>query len=548
MAEINFPDNPTDGLVFSTDSKSWRWSQAGTAWVSIGADATGITGNVGNSIELVNGAIALDDDISINRIQIRDWSYLNLPPNIKLGTINYNFPTSNGLAKQVLASDGNENLTWQDNTVITNLANTYSTSEAAEAEMSENGFYTWTSSDRDNYRSFAFKESNKVWHLREYINSTRTFTVGSDPNDDFATPYDANEYLAHCDLGSGGISVYVRIRPGVYQIPFPLRGHPQGDRIYYLPIDAAAEPVEYPDLEDFSTIASPSSANDLAMLRSKYPVQIEMVGNYNGIHSMGQMFILRDCLIINTNETSNKYGGRVEAGGYAQFDGCAFFGWNYGVVVDKGSDARIVDCTAAWCSNDGFFCGRSSDIRAGSSGRIMAAHCSQALVITEGSNGSIDNVYALGMGRRAVEVKHNSNLSQNGTVNYTISGCNLRNGEAGYTNTTGALHVRRNSTLKISSAIITGHKSHAINCDSLSYIYMPATPDIHDKDNSNLLPDILIQSKSHIDVGVADPADFVSNFEISFGTSTNIIVPGNSSINNGHRQADEGVYGSILIY
>jgi len=543
MAEINFPDNPTDGLIFSTDSKSWRWSQSGSAWVSIGADATGISGDVGNSMELVNGAIALDDDISINRIQIRDWSYLNLPLNIKLGSINYNFPTSNGLANQVLVSDGNENLTWQNNTVISNLAGTYSTSEAAEAAMPDEGFYTWTSSDGDNYKALAFKDSNKVWHLREYINNDRTFIVGDQPGDDFATPYDANRYLAHCDLGNDGIGVYVNIRPGVYQIPFPLVGHPQGHRIFYRPIDGS-EPT-YPVLEDFSTIASPSSASDLSMLRSKYPVQLEMSNDTNAIRSSTNSINFKNCLIIHTG-TSTREAVKAQEAGHANVEGCAFFGWEDGVWSLASSDVRVTNCTSAWCSRNGFICQMSSSMKAGANNYIMAAHCQQALSVSEGSNAEIGDIQALAMQQRAVEVRHHSSLGENGNVTYTISGCNLANDIPGNDNTSGALHVRRNSYIKITSPTITGHKDKAIYCDGQSYIYLVGEMDIHDPAQGNTKPDIVIKSKSHIDAAVPVVSAFVNDHTIAFQHDSNIKVPFSTGFGD-NQKADEGIYGSILI-
>jgi len=491
---------------------------------TVGGEANTVETNHHRSVILGGTGITTDAE---------DTAYVsNL--NIKAG---FKMPTG-AATDYVLTTNASGVGTWQENqTAVTDLAGTYSTSEAAEAVMTNEGFYTWTSSDGDDYRALAFKDSNKVWHLREYINNNRTFIVGDQPGDDFTNPYDANRYLAHCDLGNDGISVIVSIRAGVYQIPFSLRGHPQGDRIFYKPI-AGDEPT-YPVLEDFSTIASPSRANDLAMLRGKYPVQIEMSTDTNALIAVTNSLIFKDCLIISTNVAPTKEGVMAHESGHADVEGCTFFGWEDGAWSVGGSDVRVTNCTSAWCLVNGFISQTSSHMRAG--GRVMVAHSGgMGIQVSENAHASISDIQILAVQKRAVEVRHQSSLGENGTITYNISGCNLSNTES------GAIHARRNSYIKISSAVITGHTNNAIGCDANSYIYLTDTPYI-DPASGNTDSDIKIDERGHIEVAVANEAAFVSDYTITIGQKVVTPVPPPVGQNSSNRVADEGAYGSIII-
>lgn len=69
--------------------------------------------SIGNSLEIDgSGAIALDDEISINTIGLRSDAYLSIPQTLSIGGPQYTFPLNSGANGNVLTTDGNGGLQW----------------------------------------------------------------------------------------------------------------------------------------------------------------------------------------------------------------------------------------------------------------------------------------------------------------------------------------------------------------------------------------------------------------------------------------------------
>ena len=438
-------------------------------------------------------------------------------------------------ARQGTPAYENSDLSSSEQTTITNLAGTYATSEAAEAAMPDEGFYTWTENEVDGYKQLSFKDSTKVWHIKEVISDSLTLIVGGESGDDFTDPQQANRYLSHFDIAHN-ITVTVLIRPGTYTNQYAMMGHPHGERIFYMPFDAAAEPSSYPATTDFST-GTGNISTDETMLRNKYPIVIETVINDQGLRAASsKTLIFRNCLFIGATGTT-KSGAYADEGGHIDCEGCTFFRFFNGVYADNGADIRTPRVAAAWCTNIGFHAVMNSQLRSSSNPGATIAWCAEGIDIYN-SRCNIEHINIFQTTRTGIEVRHHSSFGENADINVTADHCNTDGDDV------GVLHVRRNSYAKFSNVNITNSISTAIKCQGAAYIFL-TTPAAIDTPTNGTSPAIWISSYSTIQASYSTPANFSNDMgPIQVGNTQ--VLP--SATGNGDDYSyDGGVYGSILI-
>lgn len=328
--------------------------------------------------------------------------------------------------------------------------------QAAESSMTTNGTYEWyltgTSSD---LLFTSIKSANGITHLPKILTENDDFIVGNQPGDHFDTPQTASVFLNYCVINAH-ISITVEIRAGTYQITTPIRGHQDGNRIYYKPITGATP--TYPVESDFTGV----SATDITMLRSKYPVVIENngvdVNSRRGIFCQNDQINIQDCLFIGL-QTPERAGVEVTENGHADVEGCCFAGFSHGVKSYNNSDVRCPNTTAAHNTVNGFDAEVNSSFRASTS-PVNSFYNQKGFRIMTGSNLRIDNIHVAHCSTTGVEIAHGSQCVESSTITFTIDDC----GEG--------ITVRRNSTIKISDTTLTNIVEYPIRVFGGSYAYV----------------------------------------------------------------------------
>ena len=434
----------------------------------------------------------------------------------------------------VLTTDATGVGTWQENqTAVTDLG-VQADTNAAESAMITNGFYTWTEADPDAYRQLSFKDSTKIWHIKEIINDNLIITVGG-VGDDFATPADANRYLSHFDIAHN-ITVQVLIRPGTYTNQFSIFGHPHGERIFYKPFDAAAEPSSFPITSDFSTGTGDIVADE-AMLRSKYPVVIETNTIDPGLRAgSGKTLIFRNCLFIGSAGT-DKDGAFADEGAHIDCQGCTFFRFKDGIAAESGSDIRCPQVAAAWCSRIGFYANGRSLFRSSTNPGATIVWCNEGVDIYN-SFCEISNIDLFKIQNHGIEVRHHSSIGENDSINVTADFCCM-DGIAD-----AVIAVRRNSYAKISNVNITNNITAGVRVYGNGHIYMPS-PAVISTPSDGTSGAIEMASFGTIETNYGTPADFATDFTPIL-VAGNPVTPTATNVNNDYSY-DGGVYGSILI-
>ncbi len=434
----------------------------------------------------------------------------------------------------VLTTDANGVGTWQENqTAVTDLG-VQADTNAAESAMITNGFYTWTEADPDAYRQLSFKDSTKIWHVKEIINDNLTITVGG-VGDDFATPADANRYLSHFDIAHN-ITVQVLIRPGTYTNQFSIFGHPHGERIFYKPFDAAAEPSSFPITSDFSTGTGDIVADE-AMLRSKYPVVIETNTIDPGLRAgSGKTLIFRNCLFIGSAGT-NQDGAFADEGAHIDCQGCTFFRFRDGIAAESGSDIRCPQVAAAWCSRIGFYASGRSLFRSSTNPGATIVWCNEGVDIYN-SFCEINNIDLFKIQNHGIEIRHHSSFGENDSINVTADFCGMDG------TTDAVISVRRNSYAKISNVNITNNITAGVRVYGNGHIYMPS-PAVISTPSDGTSGAIEMTSFGTIDTNYGTPADFATDFTPIL-VAGNTVTPTATGVGNDYSY-DGGVYGSILI-
>ena len=434
----------------------------------------------------------------------------------------------------VLTTDATGVGTWQENqTAVTDLG-VQADTNAAESAMITNGFYTWTEADPDAYRQLSFKDSTKIWHIKEIINDNLIITVGG-VGDDFATPADANRYLSHFDIAHN-ITVQVLIRPGTYTNQFSIFGHPHGERIFYKPFDAAAEPSSFPITSDFSTGTGDIVADE-AMLRSKYPVVIETNTIDPGLRAgSGKTLIFRNCLFIGSAGT-DKDGAFADEGAHIDCQGCTFFRFKDGIAAESGSDIRCPQVAAAWCSRIGFYANGRSLFRSSTNPGATIVWCNEGVDIYN-SFCEINNIDLFKIQNHGIEVRHHSSFGENDSINVTADFCCM-DGIAD-----AVIAVRRNSYAKISNVNITNNITAGVRVYGNGHIYM-SSPAVISTPSDGTSGAIEMASFGTIETNYGTPADFATDFTPIL-VAGNPVTPTATGVGNDYSY-DGGVYGSILI-
>ena len=249
----------------SNNSGNWAIIAGGRNHTNISASRSGILGGEHTTVTHADAVmLGVQGTLAVNKQSQADQT--THVDNLHIFEGGFKMPTG-ATDTYVLTTDATGVGTWQENqTAVTDLG-VQADTNAAESAMITNGFYTWTEADPDAYRQLSFKDSTKIWHIKEIINDNLIITVGG-VGDDFATPADANRYLSHFDIAHN-ITVQVLIRPGTYTNQFSIFGHPHGERIFYKPFDAAAEPSSFPITSDFSTGTGDIVADEASEVRRK---------------------------------------------------------------------------------------------------------------------------------------------------------------------------------------------------------------------------------------------------------------------------------------
>ena len=453
-------------------------------------------------------------------------------PNLNVGA-GFKMPTG-ATDTYVLTTDASGVGTWQENQTAVIDLGVQADTNAAESAMTTNGFYTWTEADPDAYRQLSFKDSTKIWHVKEIINDNLTITVGG-VGDDFATPADANRYLSHFDIAHN-ITVQVLIRPGTYTNQFSIFGHPHGERIFYKPFDAAAEPSSYPITSDFSTGTGDIVADE-AMLRSKYPVVIETNTIDPGLRAgSGKTLIFKNCLFIGSAGT-DKDGAFADEGAHIDCQGCTFFRFRDGIIAESGSDIRCPQVAAAWCTRVGFFATNRSLLRSSTNPGATIVWCNQGLDIYN-SYCEINNIDLFKIQQHGIEVRHHSSCGENDDINVTADFCGM-NGT-----TDAVISVRRNSYAKISNVNITNNITAGVRAYGNAHIYLPQ-PAVISTPSDGTSGAIELATFGTIETNASTPADFATDFTPIL-VAGNPVTPTATGVNDDYSY-DGGVYGSILI-
>lgn len=494
--------------------------------VRIDSKRAGTLGGLRNTVSHDKSVILGGEDIVTTAVNTAYAQNLHITNGFKMPT--------GANADYVLTTNASGVGTWQENqTTVTDLG-VQADTNAAESAMTTNGFYTWTEADPDAYKQLSFKDSTKIWHVKEIINDNITFTVGG-PGDDFATPADANRYLSHFDIAHN-ITVQVLIRPGTYTNQFSIFGHPHGDRIFYKPFDAAAEPSSYPITSDFST-GTGNIANDEAMLRGKYPVVIETNIIDPGLRSSSsKTLIFRNCLFIGTAGTDEP-GAHADEGGHIDCQGCTFFRFRDGIRADSGADIRCPQVAAAWCTRVGLYATARSMLRSSTTIGATIAWCNEGVDIYN-SYCEISNIDIYQTQSHGIEIRHHSSFGENDAINVTADFCG-KNGT-----TDAVISVRRNSYAKVSNVNITNNIPAGIRVYGNAHIYLP-DPAVISTPSDGTSGAIELASFGKIEAVYSTPNTFATSF-------TPIQVAGNpvtlTATGNGNDYSyDGGVYGSILI-
>jgi len=484
--------------------------------------ATNAVMSVGHNRSVILGGVGLSS-FDANTVYVPT---LDIEAGFKMST-----GATNGY---VLTTDANGVGTWQENqTAVTDLG-VQADTNAAESAMITNGFYTWTEADPDAYRQLSFKDSTKIWHVKEIINDNLTITVGG-VGDDFATPADANRYLSHFDIAHN-ITVQVLIRPGTYTNQFSIFGHPHGERIFYKPFDAAAEPSSFPITSDFSTGTGDIVADE-AMLRSKYPVVIETNTIDPGLRAgSGKTLIFRNCLFIGSAGT-NQDGAFADEGAHIDCQGCTFFRFRDGIAAESGSDIRCPQVAAAWCSRIGFYASGRSLFRSSTNPGATIVWCNEGVDIYN-SFCEINNIDLFKIQNHGIEIRHHSSFGENDSINVTADFCGMDG------TTDAVISVRRNSYAKISNVNITNNITAGVRVYGNGHIYMPS-PAVISTPSDGTSGAIEMTSFGTIDTNYGTPADFATDFTPIL-VAGNTVTPTATGVGNDYSY-DGGVYGSILI-
>jgi len=110
------------GRIYSAANDTIVFSASGNQ-IRVGTLSAGNFANdaIGSSLSLDTGRIALSSEIAIDRIKSRNTTFVSLPSSLKIGDINYEFPTSD-TANTFLTNDGSGNLSWRSATTLLTAA------------------------------------------------------------------------------------------------------------------------------------------------------------------------------------------------------------------------------------------------------------------------------------------------------------------------------------------------------------------------------------------------------------------------------------------
>lgn len=159
------------------------------------------------------------------------------------------------------------------------------------------------------------------------IDSNRTYNVPAD----FATPLDAENYLRGYTI-TDGVSVTVNIAAGTYAHSTYMKGHPQGDQIYYV---GAGYNSGAPVSGDFTitgnTLASVAADKtvNVNMLKAAYKVKINCTDTCLRPWR-GDMINMTDVLLVGSN---NGNGIDVRYGSTAAISGVSAVAFGHGIAL-----------------------------------------------------------------------------------------------------------------------------------------------------------------------------------------------------------------------
>ena len=422
MAALNFPDSPQEGEVFTAGIKTWRFVNG--AWVSLG------TGE---------GTVIASQDTQ--------------PPNPDPGDLWFD---SNTGVLNVYYDDGDSQF-WVDvssgaGTGVVALTGGLLLDTEAEAQMTTPGlFYEWSEKEigLPVGQKLTYKRADGTYqHIPQLIHGGATFVVGSDPGDDFATPFDACMFLSDLKVGHRG-NVTVEIKPGEYTIPKALEGHPDGYKILYKPVDRLEVSNTYPLSSDFTGV----SATDIAMLKSKYDVVVK--APEFGINCKGGNIRCQDILFESDGvlpvEDRNHDGCSVQDGGHALVSGCAFVGFRYGIRAYQSTVDGSDTVTSAYNWAQNFNANYNGSIVISGSGHSVGSN--YGAIIRHSSSFKISTFNILSAATAGINVQRNATAGIDGSHVLNIQGTgggsinvdgfsSLYAGNATIINNDGSINVR----------------------------------------------------------------------------------------------------------
>ena len=268
----------------------------------------------------------------------------------------------------------------------------FNNNTAAEAAMVEDGFYTWcrTLDGNPACSMLTYKKGNVIFHVSE-LSHGETFIVGDQPDDHFTSVKTAIQYVQYLKIQDRGI-INIVIRPGEYEFDSALDlSHDNGDNIFIRPIDSSPG-VTYPSSTDFTGV----SADDLDMLKSKYPVKFKFTNPTDQINGIVVTFgtaRIEDILCYKETESETR-GISITFGGKVFVTGCSFFGFAGGILGNTDAYARVFDCNFSHmvqygptADNNGYGIKMGTNSNLVGRGNIIYSCPGNALVINSGSHG-----------------------------------------------------------------------------------------------------------------------------------------------------------------
>lgn len=333
-----------------------------------------------------------------------------------------NFPHENLVIGQEFTS-GNRSWTWNGTSwVISTRATledtiTYLGSQSdwttAESLMLSSGLYSWVEDSSTLGEMISRKTNNGIFHYGGVIHAEpyKDFYVGNEPGDDFSTPLEATNALSHYRISHRG-RVRVFIRSGVYtHDDYMDMGHPDGDRIWYEPLDGMVTTDVYPSPEDFTG----DPLTDFPTISSYYNVVILTAGGgidcENGFGRISNV-----CFKHTGTDPGAGFDGINASNGKVSASGSTFFGFpNHGIITANSTIASNKRMCLAHNDNQGLgLADNSYGSFGGTPGAdgIICSNNNNNIVITRNSHAALPHTYCLSAQDTNIQVTRNSSINQ----------------------------------------------------------------------------------------------------------------------------------------